>query len=680
MNELTRTAAAADCERLFELVPSDKAGALMELAAALKLFEEAPDKAAAAKEIAVRFAGRVEGLSLKSLYRKAARLRAADGSILSLVDARALGRKKEANPEFTAHWHALVLANRRKMRPAWSALIRQFRKGDPIPGVGTWRDLYLKTWGVQPAEGEPCPWDERTPPPGWSYCSLARLAPKKATRLAASIGPAAALLQYGFTVRKTRVGLQCCQVIEVDDMWYEHKVLFKGNRLPQRVVEFAAQDRLTGHVVCNLMKVNRERPDGSLETMKSVWARYVYHYCLCVSGIPAAGCIFDGEHGTMSEDETFSDALAKINAYRQAVGLGPVAFRAGAIQPRALAKGLPQGPAKGNPRHKGMIEGYHALLKNEVGDIIGEVGGGRDLEPEAAVGMVAESRRLTDLCNVLEAARPGISLRLRHPFLRFDDFAVAAAEAHRRLDMRTRHDLEGWEDCGFTVNEIRFGGSPHWQSVRPEAAMTPQQAAGFRALVASGAVEVRTRRMSPAEAWAASRSQLSPLPPFFAPMILGDELSASARVSDALHLAVRSPDTGEVSAVAAFANNRPLERGRTYRVWINPLDPQKAYVADLQGNFLGTAPVLQAARADADADIPELQRQLGLRSKALADERRRLAPHIRSQLRRRNQDATANLAALGLADPTAAATFPLPSTDASLARLAAVGTEDVDHF
>ena len=49
------------------------------------------------------------------------------------------------------------------------------------------------------------------------------------------------------------------------------------------------------------------------------------------------------------------------------------------------------------------------------------------------------------------------------------------------------------------------------------------------------------------------------------------------------------------------------------------MDCGKAYVCDVQGRFLGIAKSMPAVRADADADVPELQEQLGLRSAALAD-------------------------------------------------------------
>jgi hypothetical protein len=81
------------------------------------------------------------------------------------------------------------------------------------------------------------------------------------------------------------------------------------------------------------------------------------------------------------------------------------------------------------------------------------------------------------------------------------------------------------------------------------------------------------------------------------------------------------------------------------------MDCGKAYLADVQGRFLGVAKVLLGVRADADASVEELQEQLGIRSAALAEERKRLQPHVKARLKERAEAAAANVAALGLEDP-----------------------------
>ena len=647
-----------EIDSLLKLLPSDEAQRTLSLIDALKVFDRSSDKKRCAVEIAARLAPLgYKGLSLKSLYRKLDQFRAV--GVWACVDRRVARRVTAqglaVNGALVDEWHARVLSNRRKVKPAWRGLLKDLAAGVAIPGVGTWHDLYFSFYGYRPAEGEPCPWSERNPPPGWSLRNLMHLKPEKFALKAAQVGMGAAKIDFLPAVRLTRVGLLPCQVVEVDDMWYEHMVVFGGNAKPQRVVEFAAMDRLTGHVVCHLAKPVVEAEDGTRKTLKSAWVRYLYHYLLCVVGVPAGGCVIKGEHGTAAQDETFASALAAINAVREGDGKKPVVFRAGSIVTEPVAKGLPDVQHHGNPRHKGMIEQMHATLKNYADALVfGNVGGGRGVQPEETVGMVREDSALVAMAALTTNHEPRTTNHeLRFNFPTWGEFARAADEAHRQMDERTDHALEGWEECGFTVGELKVAGMPHWTAIPRMAALPAERAAQVRALVASGAAEYRERRMSPAEAWAAATRDhaLETVSPGFAPMILGKELAHVGTVGDKLTVTVRDAETGERYVVSAVIDGKPLARGAKVQVWVNPMDSGKAYVADEQGRFLGVSSTLQAVRADASADVPELQRQLGMRSAALAEGRRRLAPVVRRRLAARNAAAAHNLAALGVSDP-----------------------------
>jgi hypothetical protein len=203
------------------------------------------------------------------------------------------------------------------------------------------------------------------------------------------------------------------------------------------------------------------------------------------------------------------------------------------------------------------------------------------------------------------------------------------------------------------VGELKVASSPHWGTMPALRHLPTAQANKVNAMVAAGLAEYRERRMSPAEAWRFSthENQLEKVSAGFAPMILGKELAHLGTVNDKLMVTVRDADTGEKYTVAAIIDGKPLERGQKVLVWVNPMDCGKAYVADLQGRFLGVASVMMAARADADASVSELQEQLGFRSAALADERKRLEPHVKARLKERADAAAANVAALGLEDP-----------------------------
>ncbi len=655
----------ADIDRLFELMPAEEVRRTLSLVDALNVFRLSNDKARCACEIAARLEHLgMRGISLKSLYRKCSQVfvevvRSGRNTVVvdvwGAVDRRVANRVSRQglalNDAFTADWHARVLSCKRKVKPAWIVLMDDLARGESIPGFGTWRDLYFTVHGYRPAEDEPCPWSVRNPPPGWSLRNLMSLAPGKFALKAARIGMGAAKIDFLPTVRLTRVGLAPCQVVEVDDMWYEHMVVFGGNAKPQRVVEFAAMDRLTGHVICHLAKPVVEAADGTRKTLKSAWVRYLYHYILCVVGVPSGGCVIKGEHGTASLDKVFAGALEEINATRSLNGEKPVVFRAGSIVTEPVAKGLPDVSHHGNPRHKGMIEQMHATLKNYTDAIVfGNVGGGRGVQPEDTVGMEREDKALMQLAAASPAVR-GAGMAFNFPT--WPAFAATAHEAHRRMDERTDHQLEGWEECGFLVGELKVAGMPHWTAMPRVASLPAERQAQVRALVASGAAEYRERRMSPAEAWTASlkTAALEPVSDRFTPSILGRELAHEGTVDDKLMIAVRDAETLERYTVVAILDGRPMERGAKVLVWINPMDAGKAYICDMQERFLGVASTVQAVRADATADVAELRRQLGLRSAALADERRRLDPIIRKRLAERNDAAAANLTALGLEDP-----------------------------
>ena len=635
---------SAEIDRLFAVMPGDEATRILSFVDALAVFAEARDKKAAASAMSARLSPLgYKGLSLKSLYRKLDDFRSE--GVWSLVPAkyrRAQVRGLASNEAFIEHWHGLVLENRRKMKPAWKRLIRDFAAGVAVPGVGTWQELYMAERGYYPSEGEVCPWGERNPPPGWSFRNLLKFAPDEFAIVAARRGMAEAKSRFGLKVYKTRVGLTCGRVWEFDDMWYEHSVIFPGNTAPQRVVEFAVIDVLTAHVAWHLAKPIREKADGTRETLKAAWAKYLIHAILCITGIPDEGSIFRMERGTTKVDEELMSAIEMINAWRKAQGYGEVVVDSGTLANEPLAKGLANGAAKGNPRNKPHIEQMHATLKNELGHVLGEIGGGRGVQPEETGAMVAEAKRLVALAYATNLPVESVAT----PFLSWPTFAKAADEAHENIDRRTVHALEGWEECGFVAGEIKLKSEASWRAVPATSQMSPEEAGAVAALVKAGYAEYRERRLSPREAWEKSKGALKVVPEYFAPMILGSELACTVKVNGNMQFVYKDPNVGSRLVVAAVAGERLLSRGVEYRVWVNPLCGDRAYVCDMQGQYLGVAKVMQAVRVDATPE--DLAEQLGLRQKVLREEARRLAPIARRRLAAANDRAAANLAAFGL--------------------------------
>lgn len=655
----------ADVDRLLRMLPSDEAQKTLSFVDALCVFHASADKKRCAVEIAERLEPLgIRGISLKSLYRKENAVFIPDENhpgqervnLLGAVDNRLVrrisGQWLALNTEFVEHWHMRVLSCRRgKVKTAWRNLLIDLAGGDTIPGYGTWRDIYFREHHYYPAKDEPCPYGVLNPPVGWSLRNLSGLKPDKFARRAAQIGMGAAKTDFLPTVRMTRVGLLPCQVVEIDDMWYEHYVVFGGNEKPQKVVEFAIYDRLTGYVICHLTKpVVKGWDDETRKTLKSAWVNYLYQYLFCVVGLPrGVRVIIKGEHGTASLDKQTAAVLANINATRGEDE--QIEFRAGSIITEPLAKGLPGAKPHGNPRNKGSMEGLHGTLKNIVDALcFGNIGGGRDKQPEETEAMRAEDTALMKIAETLPVAA---GAKLRYNFPTWKQFMRVIDRAYEILNTREDHQLEGWEECGFMVGELKLACVDFWKSMPRLDSQPEEKQMAIRRLVAEGKAEYRERRMSPAEAWdaATKAAKLERVSPAFAPMILGRELAHAGTVGDKLTVTVRDAETGERYTVAAIIDGKPLPRGAKVHVWINPMDCGKAYVCDLQGRFLGVAKSLPAVRADADASVEALQEQLGLRSAALADAKQKLEPLVKARLKERNEAAAANLGALGVEDP-----------------------------
>ena len=615
----------SDLRIVHESLAADEARRLKALVRAVADFEAAEDKAAfvAAARPALESLG-VRGVSVPSMYRKAALLRA--NGWRGLLDGRLARRMRgpgglAANAEFRDFWHALALSNRRKTAPAYRELFRRLRLGERIPGFGDWRDIWAAAHGgVRPDPAMPCPYHPYTDvPEGWSYKNLMRLKPSKFALAAARQGTMAAQMAYVPDVPRTRVGLAPCQVVQVDDMWHEVKVAWEGNRHAQRVVDLSMVDVLTGCTVGWFCKPVRERGDGTRETIRASWMRYLFAHLLCDVGIPAAGCLVMGERGTATASADLVAALAEVSG-------GRVRFGSGGILSQPLGKGLFEGRPKGNPRYKALLEGAHALVKNELGAVRGHVGGGRGMEPEDAYGMDREDERLRRIAESVEASRPGALARLRLPYMPWADYWELARAAYEAADNRTWHSLEGWAECGFETGEWRPSADSPWLPMSSLKRMDEKAAAAFGSLIASDPNLFRMRRMSPREAFESRRGELSRLDGVAATIVMGEGLARPCRCDDKLQLRYRDPETlRDLQVAGILADGTPLERGRVYQVWHNPLNGGVAYVADESGRYLGEAPVMVAARID---DREAIEKHLGLRQRAIAAESRGLRPYV----------------------------------------------------
>lgn len=628
-----------DLKLIHEHLSFEEARNVKAILVAMDEFETAADKAAAAQSIAQRLKPLgIRGLSLKTLYRKSAEVAkhgwrgAVDGRTLRKLNKVGLG----SNQAFVDHWATLVAENQRKTAPAYRALLDAINRGESIPGLGTWRDIWQRE---HPGETPPsvCPFGTRAPndqvPRNMSYSALMRLKPTAFGIRASRVGTMSASMDFLMDVIRTRVGLKRCQVIQIDDMWDNSKVVFGDNRLGERVLELSAVDVLTGKIICYLSKPIIRNFDDTRQTLKTEWTRYLIAHVCCNLGIPEKMLIM-GERGTASVDNDFKAMLTQVSN-------SAITFGAGGMLSKPIAKGLYEGTPKGNPKYKGLIESLHGYKQNEMANIKGQIGSRDSMgnEPESVYGMAKTEKALATVVAALEERRPGIKDRLAWPWLPLDDYAALKAAAYDAINRRTEHNMEGWEACGFLVAEWRPGHGMPWMPMSALDGLGADAAMAMRRVIESTPSLFRARRMSPEEAWLAREGEVKPLGDWAMPILLGENLARVCKVSPKLMMEFKDESTMRKHTVYALIDGCPLPRGQEYLVWINPCDCSKAYIAELQGQYIGVAPVAQAGTPD---DMEALKHSLGIRQLALSEEVERLRPIANKRLKEANAAAAQN--------------------------------------
>ena len=637
----------SDLDEIHRLLSAEDARELKARAKAVAHFLRSKDKDRAAGEIRAMLP-ELKGMSAKNLYKLASKfdprrplVSLADGRMLRRLEAGGLA----ANREFMAFWHELCLNNKRKTAPAYRELFARLRAGEVIPGFGDWREVFAKEYGLYPAPDRACPYEAHLHVPcGWTARTLNRLKPGPFALVAARKGTMAATMEFLPDIHRTRVGLKSCRVVQIDDMWYEHKVAFGVNRHAQRVVEFSMIDVATGKFFAWLTKPVLEKEDGKRETLKSRWARYLVAHLVGTVGVPEEGVLVMGEHGTASADKEFEETLARISG-------GRIRFGAGGLLSTPLGKGLYEGTPKGNPRYKGLLEGQHGLIKNELAAVKGHMGGGREGKSEFVYGMEKQDEQLRAIAKALRNVRPGIESRLDFPFMDFFDFKAIVDQMYAAINARRTHDLEGWDECGFMSVEYFNAAACAWVPVA-SVAKEPRaiQQAVYNA-IRLGQLKVRRTRMSPAEAWEArAGDRVWKLPPSVVAIeVMGLPLARTCRCDQKLELTYRDPDTlAEETVTGIIDGGGSLTRGENYLVWINPFDVGTAHVADMQGKYIGTARVTpRVSYADQEA----IRHELGVRQAAIAAERKRLQPAVTRMQMAENARARRNAEAVFGEDP-----------------------------
>jgi hypothetical protein len=522
----------------------------------------------------------MSGSTLYGIWRKYV---ASGYNLQALVDKRRTSedwqRKTNATiglPDaFVTFWKTEVEKNQRAARPVHRLLCLRYKRwaaGDysqAVPGYPHCPPPYRRT-GL---------------PHGWTYSNLIRVQPSKIELQASRQGRSAAL-ELIAGVATTRVGSRPFSEIQFDDMWHDFLVTVARQGQPCRLLEFGCMDRHSGFIFPPGLKPRlKNQASGKQEQLNGRdFTLFVINFLIDYGWHPE-GTKFNVENGTAAISRELEDKLLFWSR-------GLVTIMRSGMSGSPAYKGGYSERAKGNYKVKAVKEGAGKMIHNQLAHLPGQVGMNRDNLPAENDGRVKETRGLL----ALTAALPELAAKLQMGHLPLAEAVQAVNGANAILNNRTDHQIEGWEELGYMVEE--FCASPEmggWTNLNDALAQLPE---GRRELV-KVQLElnpdlVRRRKLSPREVLEPCLTGLIRLPDAAIPDLLGKAYGEVKTVARGTVQFTRPEFSSPLRYRATYLDldgyRRRIDEGDKVLCHLNPWKPEWLYLScAATGRFLGKA-------------------------------------------------------------------------------------------
>jgi hypothetical protein len=468
---------------------------------------------------------------------------------------------------FVDFLRTLVLKEFRSRTQALAKLRAMWAAGEPVPGYGTWREWFARTWPQADVPAGFC----GDYPPGWSRSNLYQHMPPPAQHALATRGRAAAMKFMPTVIRDTS-SLRPLELVTIDD--FELDVMCRhGNRLV-RVRGLLAIDVATRRRLAVGLKPRLETDSGTQMAINDEDMRTVLRSLFQRWGVPRG----------YSMTLLVENATARITAdYEAALNLhfrGQVQVsRTAMINHRTLANGFIE--RGGTPGQKGWIEADFSLLHNLLGSLPGQKGSRYDDAPGDHDAKLKAARTL------LEVLSPEQVGQVRLPFPSFEALHTAMEAALDLMDHRTEHKLLGFD----RVLEWRLETGAPWQAYAELLHLSSEQRLQ---------AEVRERMESPVERWEklARGLEFMPVPEAVLALLTFDVKKTVMR-----NYRVTFKHSDRCYTFAESASSVLRERdGTPVLAYFDVRSMARIHCFDLEGRYLGAIRQLGAANIkDADA-------------------------------------------------------------------------------
>jgi len=525
-----------------------------------------------------------------------------------LINRAKVPEDRGLSPEFIEFWKKLCQENGRKCKPAYREFLRRFKAGEMIPGI---------------EPGTP----RHSLPPGFSYDNLIRYKPSQFELTAARIGRGAAA-DFRPKVFTTRKDLRVGERFIFDDMWHDFKVVMVGQRRAMRLLQLHAHDLFSGCQFARGIKPRMEAPDGTSIGLNENEMLFLVAHVLSEFGFHPDGCVLMVEHGTAAIREDLEKVLFDLTA-------GKVLVDRSGIGGASSFAGQYAGRSKGNFRFKAALESLGNLIHNETAallDVPGQTGSNSRLNaPEELAG---RDRHADALLKAMAALPPARIAQLRLPFLEVNSAKWLVEEINERINQRTEHEMEGWEEAGLTTIDFEVPGVGLLTGSRVLA--LPE--ANRQAVLA--AATPLARKLSPREVFDAGRADLIRFRPAQTAMLLKERTAREVKVGTDHLIEFEDQDISPAPLRYLAHHFKP---GEKFAVVVNPFAPQSAHLFDAAGRWIG---MVDAWQTISQTDVAGLHRQMGAAAKIENQLLCPLAARGAEITRKRLEDSQHNVAVL----------------------------------
>lgn len=476
--------------------------------------------------------------------------------------------------EIVVEYRRVCELYQRNSRAGWRAMMRDWRNGKlahlPWPAMDAGTKL----------------------PRGCTYANLQHLASSRFELTAMRQGLGRAMSDHGPQLIKTRVGLWVGSHYLIDDVTRDMKVMLLSNGGQiARVQELGVFDLFSGDRFAVHRRPEFERADGKKDRLKEAEMRFLIAAVLRNNGYSPKGTEFVSEKGTAVVRE------ALVRWMRDHVSDKITVKYPGDIGRLQAIAGW-QGRGGGNPKHKAALESHHNLIHNEAGAMLAQTGHDRS-HPEWLFGI---ERQTTQVLRWMNQLPPDRAAMLQVGMYEYWQALSILGEIDRLIAYRTDHELEGWEQCGFTTLEFRRDLlRDEW--MKPEEFLSLPDGEQLTLRHAANAYPgfARARKLAPREVFASGAQTLCTVPDcvialLFCDRNLGDDLRVTRKVGSDGTLTVSNSEAepGEMiferTVITPENGEVRLSDREKYGVVLNVFDRSALWVYDDRGGFIGTAP------------------------------------------------------------------------------------------